>query len=401
MPNRSTSTSPQVAIPLLSLGQGLLLTGSAMLVSVNGLSGLLLTPDPHLATLPVTSFVLGGALSSLPISLLMQRKGRPFGFAVGCVAALLGALLAALAIAVGSFALLCVGTFIFGIYNASGQYLRFAAADLCAPGQQARAMSWVLAGGMLGAFLGPALSRATLDLFVPHFLGTYLGLIVVALLVFAVTRALHFPPMPSNAVAAPNASLGSLLKRPGFVLAVTASAAAWSTMNLLMTASPLAMQACAYPFADAAFALQWHMVGMYAPMLVSGLVVERLGARATMVLGIAGISGCAAIALAGSSVSHFVTALTLLGVGWSLLFSAGNTMLTRQYRSHEKGLAQGVHDALMFTAMVGSSLLAGRAVTLTGWIQLQYLALVVMTLLMLLLALLWRRVGQAPADLLA
>lgn len=379
----SDATPPHLAIPLLSLGQGLLLTGSAMLVSVNGLAGLLLAPDPHWATLPVTSFVLGGALSTLPISLLMQRQGRPTGFAVGCLAAICGALLAAVAIASGSFALLCLGTFVFGIYNASGQYLRFAAADLCRPGQQARAMSWVLAGGMLGAFLGPALSRVTLDLVGTHFLGTYLGLIGVALLVFAVTRVLRFPPMAPPAAHAGRARLPDLLRRPDYVLAVAASAGAWSTMNLLMTASPLAMQACGYPFADAAFALQWHMVGMYAPMLVSGLVIERIGIRPAMILGILGISGCAGIALAGHSVSHFVIALALLGVGWSLLFSAGNALLTRQYQAHEKGLAQGVHDALMFTSMVASSLLAGRAVTLTGWMQMQQLALLVMAALLL------------------
>lgn len=389
----SNATPPQLAIPLLSLGQGLLLTGSAMLVSVNGLAGLLLAPDPHWATLPVTSFVLGGALSTLPISLLMQRQGRPTGFAVGCLAAICGALLAAVAIATGSFALLCLGTFVFGIYNASGQYLRFAAADLCRPGQQARAMSWVLAGGMLGAFLGPALSRLTLDLVGTHFLGTYLGLIGVALLVYAVTRVLRFPPMARPAAQAGRARLRDLLRRPDYVLAVAASAGAWSTMNLLMTASPLAMQACGYPFADAAFALQWHMVGMYAPMLVSGLLIERIGIRPAMVLGILGISGCAGIALAGHSVSHFVIALALLGIGWSLLFSAGNVLLTRQYQAHEKGLAQGVHDALMFTSMVASSLLAGRAVTLTGWIQMQQLALLVMAGLLLWVSLrsVWAR----------
>lgn len=254
-------------------------------------------------------------------------------------------------------------------------------------------MSWVLAGGMLGAFLGPALSRLTLDLVGTHFLGTYLGLIGVALLVYAVTRVLRFPPMARPAAQAGRARLRDLLRRPDYVLAVAASAGAWSTMNLLMTASPLAMQACGYPFADAAFALQWHMVGMYAPMLVSGLLIERIGIRPAMVLGILGISGCAGIALAGHSVSHFVIALALLGIGWSLLFSAGNVLLTRQYQAHEKGLAQGVHDALMFTSMVASSLLAGRAVTLTGWIQMQQLALLVMAGLLLWVSLrsVWAR----------
>lgn len=388
---------PRVAIPLLSLGQGLLLTGNAMLVSINGLAGFMLAPDPRLATLPVTCFVLGGALSTLPISLLMQRHGRASGFALGCVAAILGALLTAFAVAAGWFWLLCAGTFVFGIYNAAGQYLRFAAVDLCAPGQQARAISMVLAGGLLGAVLGPALSRFTIDALPDRFLATYLSLIVVSVLVYAVTRTLRFPPLPPRRAPVAPGARGSLFRRPGFWLAIAASSAAWATMNLLMTATPLAMQACAYPFADAAWALQWHMVGMYAPMLVTGHIIERIGVRAVMAVGVACIGTCAAIALVGTSVAHFVAALTLLGVGWALLFTAGSTLLTRQYEDHEKGLAQGVHDSMMFSAMVLSSLLAGRAVTFSGWIELQWLALAVMVSFALLMIVLGPRSRQAIA----
>jgi MFS family permease len=390
-------TAPQIAIPLLSLGQGLLLTGNAMLVSVNGLAGFLLAPDPRLATLPVTCFVLGGALSTLPISLLMQHRGRASGFALGCVGAIVGALLTALGVAAGSFWLLCAGTFVFGVYNAAGQYLRFAAVDFSAPGRQARAISLVLAGGLLGAFLGPALSRLTIDALPDRFLATYLGLIVLSLLVFAVTRMLRFPPLPAQRAPVHAGTRGSLFRRPGFWLAVAASSGAWATMNLLMTATPLAMQACAYPFADAAWALQWHMVGMYAPMLISGRIIERIGAHSAMAVGVACIGICASIALIGTSVAHFVTALTLLGVGWALLFTGGSTLLTRQYEDHEKGLAQGVHDALMFAAMVLSSLLAGRAVTLTGWIELQWLALAVMLALAMLMMVLGPRSRRAIA----
>jgi MFS family permease len=157
-----------------------------------------------------------------------------------------------------------------------------------------------------------------------------------------------------------------------------------------MTASPLAMQACAYPFADAAWALQWHMVGMYAPMLVSGPLIERLGPRGAIGIGALTMSACAGIALAGTTTAHFVTALALLGIGWALMFTGGNALLTRQYAEHEKGTAQGVHDMLMFTSMVASSLLAGRAVTLTGWIELQWLALGLMATLLALMALLGR-----------
>lgn len=375
------------AVALLSLGQGLLLTGSAMLVSINGLVGFQLAPDPRLATLPVTSFVLGGALSTLPISLLMQRRGRAFGFALGCAAAMLGALLTALAVASANFWLLCLGTLVFGFYNAAGQYLRFAAVDLAAPGRQARALSLVLAGGLLGAFLGPALSRFTVDLLPQRYLATYLSLIGLSLLIFAVTRLLRFPPIPPRANAQGPTDRSALFRRPGFWLAIAASSSAWATMNLLMTASPLAMQACAYPFADAAWALQWHMVGMYAPMLVSGPLIERLGPRGAIAIGALTMGACAGVALAGTTTAHFVTALALLGIGWALMFTGGNALLTRQYAEHEKGTAQGVHDMLMFASMVASSLLAGRAVTLTGWIELQWLALGLMATLLALVAL--------------
>ena len=373
------------AIPLLSLGQGLLLTGNAMLISVNGLTGLLLAPDVRIATLPVTCFVLGGALSTLPMSLLMQRRGRAFGFALGCLAAVIGAMLTALAVSRGSFWLLCLGTFIIGFYNAAGQYLRFAAVDLSPPGKQARAISLVLAGGLFGAFLGPALSRATIDMASHRYLATYLSMIGLVLLFLMVTRFVRFPQLPARPAVRQSGELRSLLGRPGFWLAVASSAGAWATMNLLMTASPLAMQACAYPFSDASWALQWHMVGMYTPMLFSGWLIERLGSRMAIGIGIVCISACAGVALVGTSVAHFVTALALLGVGWALMFTGGNALLTLQYSPEQKGMAQGIHDTLMFSAMVLSSLLAGRAATLDGWHGLQWGALGLMAALMVLL----------------
>jgi MFS family permease len=388
---------PNRAIPLLSLGQGLLLTGNAMLISVNGLTGFALAPNPALATLPVTCFVLGGALSTLPISLLMQRLGRAAGFTLGCAAAMVGALLTALAVAWGSFGLLCVGTFVFGLYNAAGQYLRFAAVDLCDPQHRARAISLVLAGGLLGAFLGPALSRWTVGLLAPAYMATYLSLIVLALLVFAVTRLLRFPPLPPRSAVVTRHARAALFRRPGFWLAVAASAGAWATMNLLMTATPLAMQACAYPFAAASWALQWHMVGMYAPMLFSGALIDRLGPRTAIAVGIVIIAACAGIALHGTSVAHFISALTLLGIGWALMFVGGNALLTQQYAEHEKGMAQGVHDALMFSAMALSSLLAGRAVTVPGWLDLQWLALGVMGVMLVLLLVIGPRVRPVEA----
>lgn len=380
----------------LVLCQGLLLTGNAMLVSVNGLAGLMLSPDPRLATLPVTCFVLGGALSTLPISLLMQRRGRASGFALGCVAALIGAMLCAWAVAMGSFGLLCLGTAVIGCYNAAGQYLRFAAVDVSPPDRRAQAISLVLAGGLIGAFCGPALSKYTVNALGTTYLATYLSLIGLAVMIFLITRGLRFPPVYTQAPPqrASRAAIGDLLRRPGFVLAVLASATAWATMNLLMTATPLAMQLCGYPFAEATWTLQWHMLGMYLPMLFSGLLIQRLGPMRVIIVGALAIMGCSAVALHGETVNHFVVALVLLGVGWSFLFSGGSTLLTSQHSEAERGLAQGLHDAAMFTAMALSSVLAGVAIAGPGWARLQWLALAVMVVLLLsvlVLGLLMRR----------
>jgi MFS family permease len=383
----------------LALCQGLLLTNNAMLTSVNGLAGLLLAPDPRWATLPVTLYVLGGALSTLPISLLMQRRGRHAGFALGCAVAMAAALITAAGVATGSFAALCVGTLLFGVYNASGQYFRFAAADLVEPARRARALSFVLAGGLLGAFLGPALSRWTLDAGGTRFLGTYLTLVLLAALVYVVTRQVALPAAPpaTAQAALPRARMADIARRPGFWLAVTASALGWATMNLIMTATPLAMQACGYPFADAAFVLQWHMVGMYAPMLFSGALIERFGARGAIGVGAVGIAGCCAIALSGESVAHFTAALALLGVGWALMFAGGSALLTTQYAAHERGLAQGAHDAAMFGAMTLSSLGAGLLMAGNGWALLQWIALPVVAVVLAVLAALGPRVRPATA----
>jgi MFS family permease len=379
----------------LALCQGLLLTNNAMLTSVNGLAGLLLAPDPRWATLPVTLYVLGGALSTLPISLLMQRHGRRAGFALGCAVAMVAALVAAGGVAAGSFGLLCAGTLLFGVYNASGQYFRFAAADLVAPAQRARALSFVLAGGLLGAFLGPALSRATLEVAGTRFLGTYLALIGLAVLVLVVTRALALPAAAVPDPAAPQtpARFGPIARRPGFWLAVCASALGWATMNLLMTATPLAMQLCGYPFGDAATVLQWHMVGMYAPMLVTGRIIGRIGPRPTIGVGAALVAVCCAIALDGETVAHFTGALLVLGVGWALLFAGGSALLTTQYAAHERGLAQGAHDAAMFGAMTVSSLGAGLLMAGSGWHTLQWIALPAMAVVLAALALLGPRLA--------
>jgi MFS family permease len=217
--------------------------------------------------------------------------------------------------------------------------------------------------------------------------------------VYVVTRQVALPAVPTPAAQAqgPRARMTDIARRPGFWLAVTASALGWATMNLIMTATPLAMQGCGYPFADAAFVLQWHMVGMYAPMLFSGALIERFGARGAIGTGAVLVAACCAIALSGDSVAHFTAALAVLGVGWALMFAGGSALLTTQYAAHERGLAQGAHDAAMFGAMTLSSLGAGLLMADNGWTLLQWIALPAVALVLVVLATLGPRVRPATA----
>jgi MFS family permease len=351
----------------LTACQALLFTNNAILISLGALAGRDLAPNKSLATLPVTAGVVGGALTTFFASLLMQRIGRRAGFTLGALFGVAGAALCSLSLVGSSFVGFCVGSLLFGAYNAFGGYYRFAAAEAAEPGQQARAISQVLVGGLVGGILGPFTSLHTKGIFSTAYLGSYLSLFGFLALVLAFLPFVLVPKPASTAAAEPARSVGAIARDPVFVVAVLAAAFGYGIMSLLMTATPLAMGACGHPYEDAATVISSHVVAMFAPSLVTGRLIERFGVLVIMLVGVALNLACVAIALAGIDVPHFLGALVLLGVGWNFLYVGGTTLLAESVRPQDRARAQGANDLAIFLTMALSSFSSGVIVERDGW----------------------------------
>jgi MFS family permease len=382
----SSSATAGRQISLLAICQALLYVNNVTLISINGLAGLALSPTPLYATLPITAYIVGSALTTVPASLAMARWGRRAGFMFGSAMGALGTATAALGMLTGSFALLCLGTACTGVYNAFAQYLRFAAADVAdayQPALKERAISWVLAGGIAGGLVGPELSKLTVNLLPTVFAASYLVLAAVALVAGTVSSRLVIPKHVVTAGSAAARPLSAIARQPAFVVAVAVGAISYGSMNLLMTATPLAMKVCGFGYPDAADVIKWHVVGMFAPGFFTGHLIRRFGVLKIMLAGCALMFMTVGIAHAGLTYWHFWFALFALGVGWNFMFVAATTLLTTTYSSAEKAKVQGVNDLAVFTTMISSSAASGALVSTSGWTDLNLYAvpaLVVATL---------------------
>jgi len=354
-------------IALLAGCQALLLVNNAGLIAMNGLVGFALVDNKSLATLGVTSYVLGSALSAMPAALWMAKVGRRRGFMTGSLIAIVGSLTCALGIARASFPLFCLGTAIIGVYTAFGLQYRFAAAEVAAPAFRAKAISLVLAGGIVGGFIGPTASVWAKDLFPITFLGSFLVLSVIALLAMAVQSQVRVPAPAAGEHAGGGRSLRAIARQPVFVVAAMAAALGYGIMNLLMTATPLAMGFCGHPFSAAAVVIEWHVVGMYAPGFFTGSLIKRFGALKVILAGALLMAACVAVALSGVAIWQFWTALVVLGIGWNFMYTGGTTLLTETYAPAERAKTQGLNDAVVFTVMVISSFSSGALVSAAGW----------------------------------
>lgn len=386
---------------LLTLAQGLYLTNNVAFIAINGLVGLALAPVAWMATLPVTGYVAGGALATGLVARSQRRFGRRGSFQLGLVVAFVSAALCAYAAATRNFWLLTAATMLAGFYNANGMLYRFAAAELVGPAYKEKAISWVLAGGILGAVVGPNLASATREWFVQPFAGVYVALMGVAVLGLAVISLVRFPPLPGAGSGAPQGrTLREIARQPVFIVAVAACALGYGVMNLLMAATPIAMAQCAHPFSAAALVLEWHVLGMYVPSFFTGSLVRRLGALPVMAVGLALNVVCVAIALSGVELMHFLAALFALGVGWNFLFIGGTTLATEAYRPEERTTAQAGVDFWVYATMTLTSFGSGALVTTGGWTFMNIGTLVPLTLLaaaLVWLAWLRRRAGRALA----
>jgi MFS family permease len=355
-------------VAVLAVCQGLLLVNNSVLITVNALAGFALAPDKALATLPVTLYFVGSALTTIPLSFMMKRHGRRAGFTLGAAFAVLGSLICAAAVYAASFWLLCLGVLVLGGYFAAAQYYRFAAADSAPAEFKATAISLVLAGGIVGGFVGPETSKRTIDLLAGHlYAGAYFSLVGFALLSVLVLRWLAIPALSDTERMSAGRPLAEIARQPAFIVALLCATIAYGVMNLLMTTTPLAMIAHEHPFSDAAFVIQWHIVGMFAPSFVTGTLIKRIGLATVMLAGVLLNVACVAIALSGVEVMNFWLAMLLLGIGWNFMFIGATALLTESHTPAERAKVQGVNDAAIFVTLVASSLSSGALFTLQGW----------------------------------
>ena len=371
---------------LLTICQGLFMTNNVVFIAINGLVGLSLAPFGWMATLPLMAYVVGGALSTVLVSQTQSRFGRKVSFQLGLAAAMLSALLCCYAVYDKNFWLLVAATVVAGYYNANAQLYRFAAAELAAPAFKEKAISLVMAGGLLGAVLGPNLASKTRNLLDAPFAGAYLALAVVALMAMALLAYVTFPPAPAKTALNGGRPLGEIMRQPVFIVAAAAGALGYGVMNLLMAATPIAMQVCGLSFSDTAWVLEWHVIGMFAPGFFTGHLIKRFGTLPIMAVGLALNVACVLIALSGVAFEQFLAALFLLGLGWNFLFTSATTLATTAYRPEEKDKAQGALNFCVFMVLAISSLTSGVLVTTQGWTLLNLGSLVPLGMTGLLLA---------------
>ena len=362
-------------VALLAGCQAMLFINNVTLFSLAALAGHYLAENKALATLPSTAYVVGAALNMLPASFFMKRYGRQAGFQAGTAMGIVGAALACLAVWGHSFWLLCFAILVLGAYNAFGQYYRFAAADTASHDYKATAISLVMASGIVGGIVGPELSKYTKDMFAIPFLGAYASLILFCLITLVLLAFIRIPPPTESERKDQPRPLAVVMAQPAFIVAVLGSAIGYGIMSLLMTATPLAMKFCGHPYASAAFIIQWHVIGMFAPSFFTGALIRRYGVLTIMFCGMLLEVGSVLIGLVGVQVVHFWWALTLLGVGWNFLYIGGTTLLTECYRPSEKAKAQGTHDFLVFITTALASFSSGLLINRAGWELLNIAAL--------------------------
>ncbi len=362
---------------LMAAAQGLFLTNNVLFVAVNGLVGLSLAPHTWMATLPILGYVVGGALSTGPVAWSQARWGRKVSFQIGLAVAFFSALLATYAVLDKNFWLLVAATVVAGYYSANGQLYRFAAAELAKPEYRERAVSMVLAGGIIGGVLGPNLAKWTQHLGDAPFAGAYAALAVVALMAMAVISVVTFPPVPPRKPGADSGRpLSVIMRQPVFIVSTAAAALGYGVMNILMAASPIAMQVCGHPFKDAVLVLEWHVIGMFAPGFFTGHLIKRFGIIAILSAGVALNLLSIAIALSGVEVMHFLISMFLVGVSWNFLFTAGTALSLKAYQPEEKDKAQGAINFCVFAVMMVTSFASGALVTTQGWTLLNYISLI-------------------------
>lgn len=353
---------------VLSSCQATLQITGATMVSVTGLAGFALAADKAFATVPLTCYVFGSAFTTIPASFLMKRVGRRAGFQYGTALGILGSIVCSYAMVAASFWLLCLGMFLMGMYTAFGKYYRFAAADAAQESFRAKAISLTLAGGLFGGIIGPELAKHTSSAVANYnYLGSYISLGIVCLLAMLILTQLDIPGLSEQDKKQSGRPLGEIMRQPVFIVAALSSMLSYGIMNLMMTSTPLAMHAHDHHFNDAAFVLQWHMIGMYAPSFITGALITRFGVLNVILAGIVILFICIGSALAGTMIINFWLAMFLLGVGWNFMYVGSSALLTECHTPAERAKTQAANDFMVFATMAISSMSSGLLLNKSGW----------------------------------
>lgn len=360
----------------LAVAQALLTTGNILLVAVSALIGKQLASHPALITLPVALQFLGMIMATLPAAHLMQKMGRKVGFVLGNCIGLLGTWVALQGLQANSLMHFASGTFLIGMAIGTAQQYRFAALDVCSLEQRPRAISMVMAGGILAAVLGPNLAIWSRQWFDGNpFEGAFYGLFLVYMLALLLIVSLPLARPVKSAVQQSTRSYAQLFKQPLLVAAIASGAIGYAVMVLLMTATPIAMQNDDFPFSNIAWVIQWHVLGMYVPSFFTGHLIRRFSSRSVIVWGCATLALCVLVNVLGQSYWHYWLGLLLLGVGWNFTFIGATHLLTFTYEPAEQGKVQGINEFMVFTAAALGSLLAGVGVDKLGWVWLNLVSL--------------------------
>ena len=353
---------------VLAIAQALAGGNNTVLVATAAIVGTMLAPDKGLATLPISIFVLGMWMGTLPMGMLARRLGRRNALQIGTGCGVLTGLICCVAVLQGSFFLFNVGAVFSGFYASAHQSYRFAAADTASDEFRPKAISWVLFGGILAGVVGAQLVIATQNLWPPYlFAATYIGQSALALVAGGVLMFVNIPKPPPRSVVGVGRPLSEIAREPRFIVAVACGVAAYSMMNLVMTSAPLAMVMCNHSITDATLGLQWHVLGMYAPSFITGALITRFGLERITGLGFALIIVAAGIGIAGISLWHFWIGLALLGVGWNFAFIGATTMVTHCHRPNERNKVQAFNDFLVFGSMAIGSFSSGQLLASFGW----------------------------------
>ncbi|HEY9644427.1 MAG TPA: MFS transporter [Coleofasciculaceae cyanobacterium] len=384
-------------VALLALCQALAMTSSIVLFTTAALIGSTLATDKSLATLPLALLQLATMLTTIPAALILKRWGRKLGFMAGVWVGLGGAGVGIYAIFAGSFVLFSIATLLYGIFNGFVGYYRFAAADVATEAFRARAIAFVIAGGILAALLGPELATWTKDWLPVTFAGGLVAIALLQILTLLLLSWVDLPPLTQPKHQEAGRSLGAIVQQPVFIVAALGSMIGYGVMALLMTATPLAMVSAHHPFHTAASVIQWHVLGMFTPSLFTGYLIARFGVLTIILIGIFFNGLCVAINLAGTNAPHFFGALLLLGIGWNFMFIGSTTLLTQSYTPTERAKTQATHDFLMLSFVAFTTFLSGQLLNDLGWAAVNYTGLTLIGVALVAVLYLWQQRSGLPS----